>query len=187
MRSDQRGNVLIETALTLPLLFTLSAGSFAIGLNLDRYLQAQQLSRVSASILSDRPESHRDTARVEQLIERSAAGTELAFARNRTTVILSSIGLATAGRNRNLPVVQHRFRIGRYEIAESHLGTPSRIAEGGHVADFENDPDAVVKLPAGVALPRGTTIHAAEVIHDAGDLSLPGLLQTPRIYARTFF
>lgn len=184
---NRRGNVLVETALVLPLLFALSAGAFAVGLDLDRYLQAQQLARLSASILSDRPESYRDAARLEQLIARGSAGTDLALAQGRTAVILSTIAVATGGRNRNRPVIQHRFRVGSFSEAESQLGAPTHTAEGGHVADPENDPAALAALPKGVFLPPGLTLHAAEVVHDARDLSLPGLIGKPRIYARTFF
>lgn len=172
---DARGAVAVELAFAGPLMFMLAFGSFYLGVNFDRYLSMQQLSRAAANMHSRGADFNLSGA--QQQLRQAAPGLDYDSTTGDTIVYMTAIAQTPTG-----PRVVERFSVGRETVAPSKFGV---VAPG---PNGEVDPPAAVDLPEGVTIPEGRRIYVSEVAHRPNLSGFPwAFSKTYLLRASTFF
>lgn len=215
-RIDQRrrkGSSLMEFALVAPFMVTLIAGSFSVGMGLNRAVQARQCVRnANVLMVKDFDLSIIDNQR---LIVRTASGlgmempSGVPFTPNpagKASVILSKVrhvGSATCNQgisnwnqnpsscpNFDQYIIEQRVIIGNTSRWQSVAGTPSAPLDSrGNVSNANKATNSGVRatgFPGFLTLSLEEYTYMAEMYVDTADLSMFPIINPVNIYVRNF-
>ena len=195
-RGGQRGSTLVEFAVSLPFLAILVLSVFAAALNIDRYLVMLQVTRSISHMHLRSVDFSAAGVRDKILAEANSLG--ITGNAGPGVVYLSRVVLADSGSNDGLPCVSQRIRFGDSSFADSKIAMPTTVCEEGNcepvskdgtVVDFQNDPNAVVILPAGLTVTTVRSVYVGEVFHSPSDLQsvFTGYFPIDTLYTRFFY
>jgi hypothetical protein len=209
---DNRGQSMVEFALSLPFLVFLTIGSFAIGVGLERYLTVGQLVRYAGNMYARDIDFDNINSPARRLLVEAGGNLRLSTAKGtcdektRSVVYLTQVQITPDEPpgtfvNEGLPVIMHRTIVGCDSIGVSAIGTPDAAIWdpatgeicGDNVAECNtpfNEPRAAnITVPASVtnSLVPGSTVFMVEVIHQPNDILFPGFLSPETLYTRGVF
>jgi len=191
-RRSNRGNAVVEFAVTLPFLVLISVGVFAIGVILDRHQTVAQVVRHAGNMYGRGIDFTQE--RNKNLLLQAATGMEITTNGGRGAIYLSMVvksppnGLGENRSNANRAVVAHRVVIGKASVANSYIGMPSGVQSSGEVTDAEGENiSARATLPPGLTLDPDERLFIAEVFHTPLDLGFTGIFAPRMLYSRAMF
>lgn len=187
-----RGSAALEFAVSLPFLVTMSVGTFAVGVVIDRNLTVAQLVRHAGNMYG-RGVDFSQTQNQDLLLQ-AATGMGMTATGGNGVIYLSLVVQArpnAAGENRpnaDRAVVAHRIVIGAASISASTIASPFGVLPDGEVPNYDNDNiTARATLPAGLTLTANERLYIAEVFHTPLDLSLPGFFAPRMLFSQAVF
>lgn len=210
----RKGSSLVEFALIAPFMVTLLAGSFSIGMGMNRAVQARQAVR-NANVLQVRSYDL-STVNNQRLIVRAAAGLGLELPAPATpytpnpngkgTIILTTVyrvGVAQCalgipnwdGNTGSCPnygqyVIGRRIIIGNTTRWTSQAGNPASTPQSnGNLTDSQIATVAgnrATNFPALLTLSHGEYTYMAEMYVDTADISMFPIINPVGLYARNF-
>lgn len=199
-RRGQRGNAIIEFAFCAAFLTPLLLGTFTVGMNLGRNIQATQVARDAGHmyvrwVKFNLPEN-------QDLVVRLAGGLGMTRNGGNGNVILSQVRVPQASEcaapltlaqcvNVGLPTISHRIVIGNAALRPSVFGTPPNIANSeGYFAlnDVLTNP-ALQANGFGTVMTLATaeTAFVSEAYFSSPDFDTPGSWTNTGVYARVVF
>jgi hypothetical protein len=194
---DQRGQSVVEFAVSLPFLVLMAIGTFAVGMVIDRHLTMGQLVRNAGNMFA-RGISFSSTQN-KQFLVAAATGMGMTLTGGKAVVYLSLLqkiptdadcgtgpgSCANAGE----VVIAQRFTVGNTSIDDSKFGMPSNLLSDGNHADFFDDPDAVATVPTSLSsiMAPNEILYAVEAYHEPDTLAFQGIFAPDVMYSRAFF
>ena len=204
----QKGSFLLEFALIAPLLLLLLAGTFEIGMTLNRAITTAEVCR-NANVLVVRG-IDLSQASNQKLLMKTATGLGMAdssynpLSTGNGVVILTTVTMVgplacaagISGYNGNTStcpnygyyVISSRITIGNTSVGSSVTGNPSStLASNGSVtaADIaSNTGDRATGFPGIIALTADQYTYVAETYVDISSLQLFSIVNPPLLYMR---
>jgi hypothetical protein len=197
LSKDQRGQSVIEFAVSLPFLVLMAIGTFAVGMVIDRHLTMGQLVRNAGNMFARGISFNSDQNK--QFLVSAATGMGMTLTGGKSVVYLSLLQMIPANAdcgtgagsctNAGEIVIAQRFTVGNTGIDDSRFGMPSNILSDGNHEDFFDDPDAVATVPAALSsiMAPNEILYAVEVYHEPDTLAFQGIFAPEVMYSRAFF
>jgi Flp pilus assembly protein TadG len=194
---DQRGQSVIEFAVSLPFLVLMAIGTFAVGMVIDQHLTMGQLVRNAGNMFA-RGISFQSNNNKQFLVD-AATGMGMTLAGGRTVDYQSLLQKIPANAdcgtgpascaNAVQVVIAQRFTVGNVSIDDSKFGMPSNIGPDGNHTDFYNNSDAQATAPSALTsvMADNEILYAVETYHEPATLAFPGIFAPSIMYARAFF
>ncbi len=199
-KRKERGNALLEFALASTFIVPLLLGTFVVGTNLIRSIQAGQISRDAGHMFARGVDF--STVQNQDLLVRLAQGTGMARTGGTGVIILSRVqkvyqsdcdaGSLDAGECSNLGeyVVTQRIVVGNPAVRVSSFGTPNPalLDAQGVVANYLKDFSARAGAFGDIlALNEMEMAYAAEVYVPSPDLDFQRVRTATGVYSRSIF
>lgn len=197
LSNDQRGQSVIEFAVSLPFLVLMAIGTFAVGMVIDRHLTMGQLVRNAGNMFARGISFNSDQNK--QFLVAAATGMGMTLTGGKSVVYLSLLQMIPANAdcgtgpgscaNAGEVVIAQRFTVGNTSIDDSRFGMPSNILADGNHADFFDDTDAVATVPTALSsiMAPNEILYAVEVYHEPDTLTFQGIFAPDVMYSRAFF
>lgn len=194
---DQRGQSVVEFAISLPFLVLMAIGTFAVGMVIDRHLTLGQLVRNAGNMFA-RGISFNSTQN-KQFLVAAATGMGMTIDGGKAVVYLSLLqkipanadcgGGAGSCANAGQVVIAQRFTVGNTSMAISKFGMPSNLLSDGNHADFFDDTDALATVPTAISsiMAPNEILYAVEAYHEPDTLAFQGIFAPSVMYSRAFF
>ena len=199
------GSAVIEFALTLPILISLTLGVFMMGLTVVRGISVVQVTRDTAQMFARG--LNFAYAGNQDVVVRLAAGLGMTRTGGNGVVILSQVMYVgdqqcaaggfpvgdTRCTNRYWPVIIRRIVIGNASLRQSNFGTPNPsligsegwLSQGAYLTDVSTRAVGFLSLIPDMA--PGQLAYMVESYFWAPELSLAGMQFGGGVYSRSIF
>ena len=195
-QSGERGNAIVEFAMTFPVLILVLFGVVTGGLVFDRYMTVVQLGRNAASMFARGADFATDDNK--NLLLLGAQGLNLALTSGDGVVYLTRVHKAPPGTaNDGELVISERHVIGDSSYASATTGQPNASiwpnpdlpSPNGDVKDPNEETSAVAQVPTPLqTLPLGESMYIVEIFHSADNVRFGDVWgANPRLHSIVYF